>query len=128
MANIKEDIMSYLQSQGLQPQAEDFGIYFKYQMLNFFIFWNERDHLFLRICLPNIYDVDEENRTDVLEATNEVTYEMKVAKCFIHDDSVWVATEQLLDSTPEYDDIIPRSLTILTQGRREFYDKIRGRN
>ena len=121
MSTIKEDIMSYMSSQGLQPQDTDFGIYFKYQMLNFLIFWDEEDYLFLRICLPNIFDVDDDNRTDALEACNTVTYEMKVAKCFINDGSVWVATEQLLDSTPEFDDIIPRSLNILTQGRREFY-------
>ena len=124
MSTIKEDIMSYLKSEGLMPQETDFGIYFKYQMMNFLIFWEEEDHLFLRICLPNIYDVDEENRADVLEATNEVTYEMKVAKCFVHDDSVWVATEQLLDSTPVFSDIIPRSLDILTEGREEFYKKM----
>ena len=124
MSTIKEDIMSYMSKEGLQPQETEFGVYFKYQMLNYFIFWDQEDHLFLRICLPNIFDVDDENRGDVLEACNKVTYEMKVAKCFINDGAVWVATEQLLDSTPEFGDVIPRSLHILSQARREFYEKM----
>ena len=124
MSTIKDDIFAYLSSQGLQPQAEDFGIYFKYQMLNFFILWNEGDELFLKICLPGIFDVDENNRAEVLEATNAVTRDMKVAKCFVPEDDVWITTEQLLDTTPDYGDIIPRSLRILIQARKEFYDNI----
>ena len=125
MSTIKDDIFAYLSSQGLQPKTEDFGIYFKYQMLNFFVFWNEGDELFLKICLPDIFDVDENNRAEVLEATNAVTRDMKVAKCFVPEDDVWITTEQLLDTTPDYGDIIPRSLRILIQARHEFYDNIK---
>lgn len=124
MSTIKEDIMSYMKSEGLMPQETDFGIYFKYQMMTFLIFWEEEDRLFLRICLPNIFNVDEDNRIDVLEAANAVTFLMKVAKCIVRDDTVWVVTEQLLDSTPVFSDIIPRSLDILTEGREEFYKKM----
>lgn len=106
------------------PEEKDFGFFFKYQMLNFIIVYDEDDHLFLRICLPGIFDVDQNNRYDVLEACNAVNHEIKVAKCIIPEDDVWVVTEQLLDTTPDLDDVIPRSLNILTQARMLFLKKL----
>ena len=124
MSTIKEDISAFLPSEGLQPQDRDYGIFFKYQMLNFLVFWREKDERFLKIALPSIYDVDENNRIDVLEACNETTKGIKVAKCFVPEDSVWVTAEQLLDKDPNYADVIPRTLQILMDARDEFYEQI----
>lgn len=124
MSTIKEDISSYLTSEGLQPQDRDYGIFFKYQMLKFLVIWNDNDKRFLKIALPGIYDVDENNRIDVLEACNATTKGIKVAKCYIHEDSVWACAEQLLDHDPNYADIIPRTLRILLDSRKEFYAQI----
>lgn len=124
MSTIKEDIFQYLTSEGLQPQERDYGIFFKYQMLSFLIFWQEKDALFLKISLPGIYDVDENNRVDVLEACNSTTRNIKVAKCFIPEDGVWVTAEQLLDTEPNFSDIIPRTLQILMDARDEFYEQL----
>ncbi len=124
MSTMKEEIFSYLTSEGLQPQERDYGIFFKYQMLSFLVFWRDDDERFLKIALPGIYDVDENNRIDVLEACNEATKNIKVAKCFIPEDSVWVTAEQLLDTDPNFSDVIPRTLHILMDARQEFYDQI----
>lgn len=124
MGNIKEEISNYLTSEGLQPQDKDYGIFFKYQMLNFLVFWRDTDEHFLKIALPGIYDVDENNRVDVLEACNETTKGIKVAKCFIPEDDVWVTAEQLLDTDPNFADVIPRTLRILMDARDEFYEQI----
>ena len=124
MSTMKEEIFSYLTSEGLQPQERDYGIFFKYQMLSFLVFWRDDDERFLKIALPGIYDVDENNRIDVLEACNEATKNIKVAKCFIPEDSVRVTAEQLLDTDPNFSDVIPRTLHILMDARQEFYDQI----
>ena len=125
MADIKQEIFDYLKSQGLQPEETPFGIYFKYQMLNFLVFHEDEDSQFFRIALPGIFDVDGNNRTDALEAVNKTNKSIKVAKALIPDDDVWIATEHLLDADPKYDDIIPRSLHILIQARGVFYDALR---
>lgn len=125
MSTIKEDISEYLAQEGLRPQVEDFGIYFRYQMLNFLIHWDEDDALFLKISVPSIFETDENNRGDALEALNTVNLERKVVKGFIIDNNVWITAEQLLDSTPNYDDIIPRTLTMLIQARDCFYESLR---
>ena len=124
MADIKQEIFDYLKGEGLQPEETAFGIYFKYQMRNFLIFHEEEDSQFFRLALPGIYDVDENNRIDALEAVNQVNRDFKVAKALIPDDDVWITTEHLLDADPKYDDIIPRSLHILLQAQDMFYDEI----
>ena len=126
MSTIKEDIKNYLVSEGLQPKEEDFGFFFRYQMLSFLIHWDEDDELFLRISLPSIFSADENNRPDVLEAMNQVNLDRKVVKCVLANDSVWVAAEQLLDSSPNFEDIIPRTLGMLLQAREAFYENLKG--
>ena len=54
MADIKQEIFDYLKSQGLQPEETPFGIYFKYQMLNFLVFHEDEDSQFFRIALPEV--------------------------------------------------------------------------
>ena len=125
MISRKEELLAYLRQQGFQPKEEDFGIFFRYQMLNFLIFTDDEDPLYIRLVLPGIMDVDQNNREDVLEACNRVTCDVKVAKCFISDNKdVWIACEQLLDQDPKYDDILPRSLHILMVSQQAFFDAI----
>jgi hypothetical protein len=120
-----DEIFQYLQGQGLQPNKTDFGIAFKYQMCNFLIFHDENDDLFLSLALPGIYDVNDDNMLDALMAANEVNNHNKVIKVVINDGNTWVMYESLLDSTPVYDDIIPRALGMLMGGRQTFYDALK---
>lgn len=124
MSIIKQEIKNYLISEGLQPKEEQFGFYFKYQMLSFLIHWDENDARFLQILLPSIFSVDENNREDVLETINKINIERKVVKCLLINDSVSIVAEQLLDTTPNYQDIIPRTLGMLRQARDGFYENL----
>ena len=118
-------VFNYLKSQGLMPNFDqDNDIVFKYQMFTFIFFNNDKDEQFIRLALPGIYDVTEENRYSVLEAINETNKVMKVAKLMIPRDDVWAITEIMMDSTPELDDLIPRLLNILIGARSEFYDQL----
>ena len=137
MSTIKEQIGEYLASEGLRPQEEDYGFYFRYQMLNFFIRWDEDDALLapdrdadlpleeVMNLAERLMEKDENNRTDVLEAANKVNRSRKVVKCLVLDDVVWLVTEQLLDSDPNFVDVIPRSLDMLLQAREAFYQGLR---
>lgn len=125
MANINDEIFEYLANEGLRPQKEEFGIFFRYQMLNFLILWDEGDDHFLKISMPNIFDVDENNRLDALAVSNELNKERKVVKALVTDDSIWLTAEQLLDQNPVYVDIIPRTLGMLLDARNGFYELLR---
>ena len=122
-----EEIINYLQNEGLMPKKDEDGdIVFKYQMKNFIIFDTTDDEQYLQIALPGIYDVTEENLVEVLAACNSVNRGIKVAKAIITGDnkSVWVVYESMLDTTPVYDDIVPRSLEILMTAQKSFYETI----
>lgn len=125
MATIRDEIFEFLANEGLRPQKEDYGIYFRYQMLNILIHWEEEDSHFISISLPNIFDVDDNNRFDVLTICNALNKERKVIKAVDAGKSVWVTVEQLLDQNPEYKDIIPRTLGMLLEARESFYEKLR---
>ena len=122
---MKDALFSYLQSEGLQPRIDDDGdIAFKYQMLNFCFLIDEDDNQFMRLVLPNIFGVDDNNRQEVLQACNAVSLGIKVAKAVILRQNVWIMCEQLVDSTPNYGDIVPRSLRILIDARKRFIEEI----
>lgn len=120
-----DEMFYYLSGQGLRPEKRDYGLYFRYNMLNFTIYWDEDDAEFLKINLPGIYQVNYDNLADVLLACNAVNLKRKVVKAYIVDgESVHVAAEQLLDTSPDYDDVIPRTLNMLVQARDIFYQEI----
>ena len=120
-----EMVFNYLKSQGLQPEYDDRNnIWFKYQMRNFLYFNNDEDTQFINLTMPRIYDVTDDNRMAVFEAINEVNETTKVVKLTIAGDSVWCATEIMMDSTPELDDLLPRLIKILMTSQDKFYKNI----
>lgn len=124
MATIKEELLEYLANEGLRPHSEEFGISFRFNMMNFIIRWDEDDDHFISVALPGIFRTDENNRFDALIACNSLNMERKVIKGIVADDSVWIVAEMLLDETPVYEDIIPRALGMLVQGRDCFYENL----
>ena len=121
-----EMVFDYLKEQGLCPKFdEDNDIVFKYQMLTYLYFNNDNDDKqFFRLAVPSIFEVTDENRVAVLEAMNEVNKMVKVVKLFILRDDVWATTENMMDSTPVLDDLIPRLINILQGACKEFYEQI----
>lgn len=122
MGTTKKEVGAYLSSEGLRPQETDFGYVFEYQNLTFFIIWDDNDDQYLKIALPGIFNVDDNNRDDALVAVNEVNKEWKVIKSVVTDDEVWVVAEQFVDEDPKLSDLVPRSINILMGGRMSFYE------
>lgn len=122
---IIDELYEYLANEGLRPQKEEYGIFFRYQMLNFGVFWDEDDAHFLRISIPNIFDVDDNNRFDALMVCNALNMERKVIKAMVTESGVWISAEQLLDQNPVYEDIVPRTLGMLLEGRQGFIEHLR---
>ena len=121
-----ERVLEFLRQQGFCPEVDpDNGnIVFKYQMRTFIYINNDEDEDFFQLALPGIMDVTEDNRELVLEAANKTNFAIKVIKCCIPQDDVWVFFEILLDSSPEVQDIIPRALAILQGAQQQFYQNI----
>ena len=122
MGTTKKEVGAYLSSEGLRPKETDFGYVFEYQNLTFFIIWDDKDDQYLKIALPGIFNVDDNNRDDALVAVNEVNKEWKVIKSVVTDDEVWVVAEQFVDKDPKLSDLVPRTIDILMGGRMSFYE------
>ena len=122
-----EMVMEFLRKEGFCPEvdSDNGNIVFKYQMTTFLFLNNdEEDEEFFQLCMPNIYDVTDDNREMVLEAINIVNRKLKVMKATIIGDNVWLFFENLLDQTPDVSTIIPRALMILQGGRQQFYEEM----
>lgn len=124
MGTTKSNLGAYLASEGLEPQETEFGFVFKRRGLTFLIFWDDDDNQYLKIALPGIYNVDDNNRENALAAANEVNIEWKVIKTVVLSDEVWVVAEQLIDKDPNMADLVPRTIQILVSGRESFYEHL----
>ena len=126
MNEMMTKVFDYLKQQGLVPTEEEFGISFKYQMADFLILSDDDDQQFFRLAMPGIYSCTPENRLETLEAINVTNNDMKVIKASIFGETnVWLFFEQLLDSTPVFNDIIPRGINILLAGQQKFFDALK---
>ena len=121
---LNELLLNFLEEEGYRPKVDpaDGEITFKCEGLTYSYFPDENDDQYFRLMLPAIYDVNEDNRYEVLEAINKVNFDIKVIKLYIvHDRSVWAALEILMDTTPEMSDIVPRAISLLRHSRQAFY-------
>ena len=126
MNEMMTKVFDYLKQQGLVPTEEEFGISFKYQIADFLILSDDDDQQFFRLAMPGIYSCTPENRLETLEAINVTNNDMKVIKASIFGETnVWLFFEQLLDSTPVFNDIIPRGINILLAGQQKFFNALK---
>ena len=114
--------MEFLKQQGFCPNVDPDGeVIFKYQMRTFVNYYAEDDEEFFQLVMPAIFEVTDDNRDVVLEAANKVNVTMKVVKCVILGDSVWVLYEDFVSQDTDMSDVIPLALNILQNAQQRFY-------
>ena len=119
-------VKDWLAREGFRATIDDDGdLQFKYQGFTMWVTPDEKDPLFLRIILPNIYEVNEENRAAVLEALNKVNCDLKAVKGYVVGENVWLSIEMYIDASPEIEDFIERCLDILLAGHRKFGEEMK---
>lgn len=122
--NASDLVENWLKDQGFRCERDSDGdLFFRYNGANFFCCKDDSDKQFLRIIMPNIYKVDGD-RTTVLEAINTIARDIKAIKAFLVDDSLCLAIEMFVDSTPDIEDFIERCLDILIAGRQKIAKEI----
>ncbi len=106
----------------------DLGRNFTYDGWNFLL-WNDADDpLFFRLILPGVFDVTDDNFAKAIMACNKVNWDFKVVKAVLYDfedehdkgASVWICFEQVLDSTPLVEELIPRAVHSLIVAAEAF--------
>lgn len=126
--NAKTLVSKYLKAQGIVPKKNDLGLNFTYEGWNFLL-WNDVDDpLFFRLILPGVFDVTDDNFAESIMACNNVNWKYKVVKAVLyefedeHDKgaSVWMCYEQVLDTTPRVEELMPRAVHSLIAAAEAF--------
>ena len=126
--NVKGLVSKYLKSQGIVATKNELGLNFTFEGWNF-LFWNDADDpMFFRLTLPGIFDVTDDNFAKAIMACNNINWNYKVVKAVLyefedeHDSgaSVWMCYEQVFDSTPQVEELIPRAVHSLIAATEAF--------
>ncbi len=126
--NQKEMILDQLKAMGFEPvELGDVGYVFKYEDTDFLYMTDGDDEQFLRIVIPFLYEVTDENRTAVLEAMHNTSLLLKYAKMYIMDETtVWAVYEHRLSAADDLSDLLEHIIRVLEAAAHVFHKKING--
>ena len=126
--NQKEIILEQLSAMGFDPiELGNVGYAFKYEELNYLYMPDDNDEQFLRIAVPQLYDVTDENRVAVLEAMHDTGVMIKYSKvCIMCDDAVWAIYEHRFSTCEDLAEILEHIIRVLEATAQVFHKKING--
>lgn len=126
--NQKEIILDQLKAMGFEPiELGDVGFVFKYEDMNYLYMPDDDDEQFLRIVIPHLFEVTDENRVAVLDAMHETGLMLKYAKvCIMYENAAWTIYEHRLTSTDNLAELLEHIIRVLEAAAHVFYKKING--
>lgn len=126
--NQKEIIIDQLKAMGFEPiELGDLGFVFKYEDMNYLYMSDDDDEQFLRIVIPHLFEVTDENRIAVLDAMHETGLMLKYAKvCIMFENTAWAVYEHRLTATDNLAELLEHIIRVLEATVHVFYRKISG--
>ena len=97
-------------------QMDAFGYGFSYEGTNFIIMLNSDDEEFLNICVPGIYDLEEESPLTFIELMNKINSTLKYIKAYELGKSIWLFYERELFGDEDLMKVISRMILHLEAG------------
>ena len=108
---MKEKILEAFAELGFQlEQMDDFGYGFSYEGTNFIFMPNADDEDFLNICVPGIYDLEEESPLLFIELMNKINSTLKYIKAYELGKSIWLFYERELFGDEDLAKVISRMI------------------
>lgn len=122
-----ETLKQHFHSLGFElDELPDFGFGFEYEGIHYLISTDENDFDCIQLCVPHIYDVNEDNRTDVNEVVNNLNCRLKYTKTVATDDGVWMMYEHFVAMEDNLEDVLEHMIKVLQASVVIFYRKIEG--
>ncbi|TAD97724.1 MAG: hypothetical protein EAZ97_12025 [Bacteroidetes bacterium] len=123
--------VAFLQKEGYRPEIttqED--VVFKVEGRTFIVDIDQNDDRFLRILLPNFYEIEsDQEMLKSLAVANEINKNVKVGKIIIMDNNhAWAFAEQFIDDTPDLEDFFQRTIKVIRKASEDFTEKLLGSN
>ncbi len=130
----KELVVKFLKENKIEPDKTEFGLRFFLENWSFLLWDDPNDPSFFRLTLPGIFDVTDDNFAEAIIACNQINLDYKVVKALIYsfdgengneeEMNVWICFEQILDSTPEVVDLVPRAVNSMINAAHDFVQKM----
>ena len=119
-----DKVMVELQKLGLLPQKEEFGIGFKYQMVKYV--YMDGDEEYLKMYIPGIMEVDDDDLGMMLTILNSINNKMKVVKLVVVDNLVWCCYEARVHEGVNLGDMVEHAVEALHVSYQQFHDLLEG--
>lgn len=125
---MKEKVLTALKTLGFMPEeVEDFGYRFEYEGLTLAFPVNEEDDKCLTLMMPDIFDISDDNRIDVLEAMAKLCGNVKyVQPQIISGNQVWLNYQHYLDENGVTPDLVEHMIRVLDYATQSFHRIING--
>lgn len=114
---MKEKVMGVFAELGFKlEQMDDLGYEFSYEGTNFIYMPSTDDDDFLNICVPGIYNWEEESSLTFIELMNKINSTLKYIKAYELGKSIWLFYERELFGDEDLMKIISRMILHLEAG------------
>lgn len=130
----RELVVKFLKENKIEPENTEYGLRFFLENWSFLLWDDPDDPTFFRLTLPGVFDVTDDNFAEAIIACNQVNMDYKVVKALIYsfdgekedeeEMNVWICFEQVLDSTPEVSDLMPRAVNSMINAAHDFVQKM----
>lgn len=92
---MKEKVLAAFAELGFELiPVDDYGYQFEYENINLAYLPTDDDDDFLNICIPGIYDVEEDCPLVFMEVMNKVNSTLKYIKAYAMGESLWLFYER----------------------------------
>lgn len=123
----KELVLSKFKNLGFTlEEAGEYGYFFEFEDLNYLYLPDDDDENFIRLAVPNIFDVTSENRPLVLDVVNDTNMTIKYSKTCVSSENVWTFFEYRLYGKENLEDILEHGIRLLQVTVRHFFRSIDG--
>ena len=122
---------NYLQNEGYKPYIdEDNDVVFKVQGYSFYVDNNRDDETYLRIVLPAIKELDDDDdiaeTLAALASCNEITRTKKLVMAYMSDEGVVsLATETYIGDSPDISEFVDTSIDFLIRSCTSWREKFK---
>lgn len=118
----QEKVLEILRRLGFQPELidENFGYRFEYEGLNFLLEHEDEDTKTISLIIPAVFDVTEENRSQVIEAAIKLSTKLKFVQPNLTLDSIWLNYQHYLGDNEPTEDLIEHMVRLLAISTLHF--------
>lgn len=117
---------SYLKSNNIQIlDSNKESISFTKAGLNYLFTYDDNDPYYIRLMLPNVLEITEENREKAHKLVDKLNTAYKVAKMMVYEEQqVWISAESFVYSKENLNALFKRFITLLEMVFEEFRREI----